>query len=128
MHSREEVYSELPSSLCLSPCAESKAPELKYLEKSSCKVSGISSSGFPSVELNFSFSLSTNSLNSFAQTFENKRQKCYQPQFLRVGKDLLLLKCSWKILVEITGFELPSQKQYNRQENASKKLCGGCVC
>lgn len=52
---------------------ESKASSPTYLEKSSCKVSGISSLGFPKVELNFSFSLSTNSLNSFAQTLEEKR-------------------------------------------------------
>lgn len=98
-----------------------------YLEKSSCKVSGISSLGFPRVELNFSFSLSTNSLNSFAQTLQKKREKCYQPQFLRMGKDPLLSKHSWNILVEVAGFELSCQKLYNRRVNASKKLCGGHV-
>lgn len=54
---------------------KSKSPLLKYLEKSSCKVSGISRLGFPSVELNFTFSLSTNCLNSVAQTFKKQRER-----------------------------------------------------
>lgn len=45
----------------------------------------------------------------------------------RVGKAPLLLKCSWKTLVGIAGFELSSQKQQSK-ENTSKTLCGGCVC
>lgn len=108
---------------CLTPCAEPKAPAFKYLAKSSSRVSGISSLGFPRVELNFSFSLSTNSLNSFAQTFEKRRQKCHQ--FLRVEKNPSTFKVCMKILVAIAEFW--SQKQYNSQGKAGKSCCSLCL-
>lgn len=109
---------------CLTPCAEQKAPWIKYLEKSSSRVSGISSLGLPRVELNFSFSLSTNSLNSCAQTFEKGRQKCHQPQFLRMRKTPPLKECM-KILVAIA--ELWSQKQSSSQGKAGKSSCSLCL-